>query len=134
MHARNFRHEPRARRERIPLWAASNLLIGPRYNTWMDPERERFSPEPAEPAESAGNFSSGLLAVFLATSVGLGTVVVLSILTEGHFLPVLLIGAGIFFMVGFHYLVWGWWLTSTITAEELAEEEQFPGSPREGKE
>jgi hypothetical protein len=99
----------------------------------MDPQRERFSPEPAEPAESAGNFSSGLLAVFLATSVALGTVVVLSILTLNYFLPVLLIGGGIFFMVGFHYLVWGWWLTSTITAEELAEEEQFPGSPREEK-
>lgn len=49
--------------------------------------------------------------------------VVLIFLTQGVFLPVLLLGGLVFVVTGLHYLVWGWWLGDYIRRQEALVEE-----------
>jgi hypothetical protein len=81
-------------------------------------------PTPAEPRPRGGWLSIILTIVFL----GIGGVV-LFVLSLGQLLPVLVIGALIFLVTGFHYLVWGWWLGKMIQQEAESEDaEQAPRS------
>ena len=34
---------------------------------------------------------------------------VLTLLTLGYFGPIILLGLGIFLVIGLQYLIWGWW-------------------------
>jgi hypothetical protein len=73
------------------------------------------SPESSKPRGS-------LLAMVLVLLFVLVCTAALVFLTFGYFLLVLVIGAGVFGLAGFHYVVWGWWLTQVIRREEEEEE------------
>ena len=81
-----------------------------------NPPLERPSP-PEQPRSS-------WLSVFLAFLLGSAAFVAISFLTLGIFAPVLVIGGILFFIVGLHYCLWGWWLGSVIRQAESEEEEE----------
>ena len=59
-----------------------------------------------------------VLSILLAfVLLGLASAV-LFFLTLGSFGQVIAIGGIILLVIGFHYLVWGWWLGKIIQAEE----------------
>jgi hypothetical protein len=63
------------------------------------------------------------LASFLALAlVGL-SLVGLYILSMGAIGLALLVGGGLFLMVAFHYVVWGWWLGPAIHREAEADDD-----------
>lgn len=74
---------------------------------------------PADDEENPrrGSYLSLMLAGVLAVAVFLG----LFFLTLGAVGPIVAIGAGVFALAAFHYVVWGWWLSRMIQRE--AEEE-----------
>jgi len=74
-------------------------------------------PQPPEPTWHH------LLAILLATSGGLAILILLSFASMNYLLPVMVVGAGIFLVAGFHYVVWGWWLTYLLR-DEIAEAER----------
>ena len=59
-----------------------------------------------------------MLSILLAFALLVVTSVVLSFLTLGSFGPVIAIGGIIFLVIGFHYVIWGWWLGKIIQDEE----------------
>jgi hypothetical protein len=73
-------------------------------------------PEAESPRSS---FLSIVMAGFLAVAIFVG----LFFLTLGAAAPIVAIGAVVFAVVAFHYLVWGWWLSGFIR-EEVEEEER----------
>jgi hypothetical protein len=75
-------------------------------------------PKPPElPEKPRGSW----LSIALAGMLGVVALIVLSFLTLGQMLPVAVIGGLIFAFVGFHYVVWGWWLGKLI--QQAGEEE-----------
>ena len=44
----------------------------------------------------------------------------LVMLTGGYLGLVILVGGGVFAMAGFHYLVWGWWLSKRLSTRRRA--------------
>lgn len=48
------------------------------------------------------------LAIGLAAFGAVAIAIVLSFLTMGFFIPFLLLGLGIFVVIGLQYLIWGW--------------------------
>jgi hypothetical protein len=60
------------------------------------------------------------LSLLLAGSLTLIVIAGLFFLTLGWIGPVILLGAGVFALAAFHYLVWGWWLSKIIRDEEEA--------------
>ena len=49
------------------------------------------------------------LSIVLAGLLTLAILAVLTLLTLGYFGPIILLGLGIFLIIGLQYLVWGWW-------------------------
>ena len=65
-----------------------------------------------------------VLSILLAfVLLGLASAV-LFFLTLGSFGQVIVIGGIILLVIGFHYLVWGWWLGRVIREEESDEEKE----------
>jgi len=62
------------------------------------------------------------LSIVLALFLFGGASAVLFFLTLGSFGLVIAIGGGIFLLIGFHYVVWGWWLGKVIHSEERENE------------
>lgn len=65
-----------------------------------------------------GSYLSIMLAGVLAAAVFLG----LFFLTLGAIGPMVVIGAGVFALAAFHYVVWGWWLSRMIRRDVEEEE------------
>ena len=73
-------------------------------------------PEPNEPRRS-------ILSIVLAfVLLGVASAV-LFLLTLGSFGQVIAIGGMIMLVIGFHYVVWGWWLGKIIRDEERDSDE-----------
>ena len=62
--------------------------------------------------------------MLLALLFGLMLFVGLVLLSQGMLLPLAVVGAAVFVFIGFHYLVWGWWLGGAIRREVKSEEEE----------
>jgi hypothetical protein len=77
---------------------------------------------PQPPPTPGRHFWAVLLLLVIATTSIVG---VLTFLTLGMFLPVVIGVGGLFLMALFHYLVWGWWLGSIIRAEELENDDEL---------
>ncbi len=75
--------------------------------------------KPPEPPEKP---RGSWLSITLAALLGVAALIVLSFLTLGQLLPVVVIGGLIFAVIGFHYFVWGWWLGKLI--EQASEDEE----------
>ena len=65
-------------------------------------------PPPAKPDLEARPRSSWMT-IPLVVLFGLALAAILTILTLGYFGPVVVLAFGVFFIIGFQYLVWGWW-------------------------
>jgi hypothetical protein len=76
-------------------------------------------PTAEEPQPQRGSYLSIMLAGLLAAAVFLA----LFFLTLGAVGPLVVIGAGVFALAAFHYVVWGWWL-SRLIQRDVEEEEQ----------
>ena len=76
------------------------------------------------PNPESSNSRGSLLALVLVLLLAACVTAALVFLTFGYFMLVLLIGAGVFGLAGFHYLVWGWWLTKAIQEEERQQQER----------
>ena len=75
------------------------------------------------PQEQRGSWFSILLAIFFLVLA----VVVLFGLPLGVFVPVMLVGGLIFLaVIGFHYFVWGRWLTNVLQQEGDEDEDAEP--------
>ncbi|MCH2128486.1 MAG: hypothetical protein MK179_05045 [Pirellulaceae bacterium] len=68
-------------------------------------------PEPPKPHRT-------ILSIFLAFVLFAIVSAVLFFLTLGSFGQVFVIGGVILMVIGFHYVVWGWWLGRIIREEE----------------
>lgn len=77
------------------------------------------SPAPAPQVPAPGTQGKGWLTILAVSSALLIFASVLLALPIGFFGPVIVVG-GLFFtgLVGFHYLVWGRWLTRIVQEEE----------------
>jgi threonine/homoserine/homoserine lactone efflux protein len=64
------------------------------------------------------------LAVFFGSFTVFGVLVVLSILTIGFFIYVLIIAGVIAAFAGLHYLIWGWWMSDLVAGEREEMEAQ----------
>ena len=64
---------------------------------------------------------SSWLSILLVGCGGLLVAVGLIFLTLGVTAVVIVIGAGVFGLAAFHYLVWGWWLTRALNEEKEAD-------------
>jgi hypothetical protein len=91
--------------------------------------------QPTEPERE--NKRGSWLSFLLVGSLSLVILAALVVLTMGYVGLVIGIGAGIFAVAAFHYVVWGWWLSKIIRDEEQAEAADLaersdwpPGRPR----
>jgi fatty acid desaturase len=66
----------------------------------------------------------GWLSLLLAAVAGMIIFTALVFLTGGFLGLVLVIGGGVFALAALHYLVWGWWLSKFLYAEQAAEEQR----------
>jgi uncharacterized RDD family membrane protein YckC len=63
-----------------------------------------------------------LLVAALTFGLLVAALIVLYVLSLGTIGLAVVVGGGLFFVVGLHYLVWGWWLGPAIQREVEAEE------------
>lgn len=79
-------------------------------------------PAPGSQGPAPGSQARGWLTILAVTSALLIFASILLALPIGFFGPVIVVG-GLFFtgLVGFHYLVWGRWLTRIVQEEELGD-------------
>jgi hypothetical protein len=89
-------------------------------------------PLPAKPDLEARPRSSWMT-IPLVVLLGMALAAVLTILTLGYFGPVVVLGFGVFFIIGFQYLVWGWWFekiyrTPSAIAAAEAKDAGLPAS------
>ena len=63
-----------------------------------------------------------LLAASLTFGLLVVSLIALYVLSLGTIGLAVVVGGGLFFIVGVHYLVWGWWLGPAIQREVAAEE------------
>ena len=72
-----------------------------------------MSPKPVPPLPPAPEFNekprTTWWSLVLAGIALLFIMVALSFLTLGYFAPVVVLGIGVFAMIGIQYLVWGWY-------------------------
>lgn len=78
-------------------------------------------PRPEPPEKPRGTW----LAIVLMGSGALALIVVLTFLTLGFFGPLVLIGLGVFLIIGLQYLLWGWWF-ERIYRSQASDEEVRP--------
>lgn len=76
-------------------------------------ERPTRPPAPDSQAEKRGS----LLPILMAIGLALAAATALMFLTLGLFAYVIVAGLVLFFVAGFHYLVWGRWLERVIRAQ-----------------
>ena len=76
-------------------------------------ERPTRPPAPDSQAEKRGS----LLPILMAVGLALAAATALMFLTLGLFAYVIVAGLILFFVAGFHYLVWGRWLERVIRAQ-----------------
>jgi hypothetical protein len=81
-------------------------------------------PERDEPKPKAG-----WLPLLLAAGVGIMILTALVMLTGGFLGLVIVVGGGVFALAGFHYLVWGWWLSDKLYREEAEAERRAALGP-----
>ena len=62
--------------------------------------------------------------LLIAAMAGLMILTALVMLTGGYLGLVILVGGGVFAMAGFHYLVWGWWLSDSLRREQAEADER----------
>jgi hypothetical protein len=60
----------------------------------------------------------------LAAVLGLLVLVVLALLSQGYFIPVMVVTAVMFGLMLIHYLAWGWWLGAMIRRDVEREEQE----------
>lgn len=58
------------------------------------------------------------LSIVLAGLLALAILAVLTLLTLGYFGPIILLGLGIFLVIGLQYLIWGWWFERVYRSPE----------------
>lgn len=68
------------------------------------------------------------LAIGLAGSAAFTFAAILTFLTLGYFVPIVLLGLGIFVVIGLQYLVWGWWF-ERIYRDIPDDDVSFPPAP-----
>ncbi len=82
-------------------------------------ERPSLPPEPPQRA------SNSLLTVIMVLVIGTVCAGTLLMLPTGAIGPVIVFGGLMFFgMIGFHYVVWGRWMTRVLREEEARKKEQ----------
>jgi hypothetical protein len=64
------------------------------------------------------------LSILLATLVGLFLFAMLFLLTGGAAAAIAGAAIAVFVVAGFHYFVWGWWLSGLIERDVADEEEE----------
>ena len=74
-------------------------------------------PIPTRPDREAKPRGSWL-AIVLAGLFTLAILAVLTLLTLGYFGPIILLGLGIFLVIGLQYLIWGWWFERIYRSRE----------------
>jgi hypothetical protein len=68
-----------------------------------------------------------LLAATLTVILVIVALVGLYVLSLGTIGLAVVVGGGLFLLVGFHYVVWGWWLGPAIHRDVEAEEDEQRG-------
>lgn len=58
------------------------------------------------------------LSIVLAGLLTLAILAGLTLLTMGYFGPIILLGLGIFLVIGLQYLIWGWWFERVYRSPE----------------
>ena len=77
------------------------------------------------PERPAGKPPQGSwVSLAIAAMAALMILTALVMLTGGYLGLVILVGGGVFAMAGFHYLVWGWWLSDSIRREQAEADER----------
>ena len=77
---------------------------------------------PTRPQQTEKPANGGWLSLMLAAVAGMIIFTALLFLTGGFLGLVLAIGGGVFGLAALHYLVWGWWLSKFLYAEQEAED------------
>ncbi len=78
---------------------------------------------PPKPQESPQRASNSLLTVIMLLVIGTVCAGTLLMLPTGFIGPVVVFGGVMFFgMIGFHYVVWGRWMTRVLREEARKEE------------
>lgn len=79
------------------------------------------SPLPPRPSldKPSAPKKSSWLAIFLAALFGIFCLVGISLLTLGYAAIIFAVIAAVFGIITFHYLTWGWWLSSIIKREKI---------------
>lgn len=87
------------------------------------------TPQPPPPDPPQNSYSLTSLAIILAATTSLVALICISLsfVTLNYFLPVLIVAGGVFLFVGFHYVLWGWWLSSVLPP--LPEEDEPSKEP-----
>ncbi|MBC8356920.1 MAG: hypothetical protein H8E66_33530 [Planctomycetes bacterium] len=79
---------------------------------------------PPKPQESPPRASNSLLTVIMLLVIGTVCAGTLLMLPTGFIGPVVVFGGVMFFgIIGFHYVVWGRWMTRVLREEALKEEQ-----------
>lgn len=80
---------------------------------------------PSLPPEPPPRASNSLLTVIMVLVIGTVCAGTLLMLPTGAIGPVIVFGGVMFFgMIGFHYVVWGRWMTRVLREEEARKKEQ----------
>ena len=100
---------------RLECTAARYYLVHPWHTMLERP------PKPPPPPQRASN---SLLTVIMLLVIGTICAGTLLMLPTGFIGPVVVFGSLLFFgMIGFHYVVWGRWMTQVLREEALREEQ-----------
>lgn len=62
-----------------------------------------------QPPEKPDKNRGGWLPILLVAMFGSVLAVIFTILTMGYFLPLFVLGFGIFGIIALQYVLWGWW-------------------------
>ena len=75
-------------------------------------------PKPAPPERPRSIW----LALLLLCSGAVAAVVLLTFLTLGFFGPLVLLGLGVYVIIGLQYLLWGWWFEKVYRSNAASRE------------
>jgi hypothetical protein len=84
------------------------------------------TPLPSQKPEPPGKPRSIWLAILLMGSGALALVFLLTFLTLGFFGPMVILGLGIFLIIGLQYLLWGWWFEKVYRSNAASRETDAP--------
>jgi ABC-type uncharacterized transport system permease subunit len=86
-------------------------------------DASRLPPLPPRPPFDEPKPRGSWLTIWLAATLGVTLAVLLTFLTIGYFGPVILLGIGIFIVIGLQYLVWGWWFERIYRSHPVEDDE-----------